>query len=90
MFEPLNRHLLVEKIEEKIEAKDSIVLVPDDYKLKSQFESYKVICCAPDCEKVDESYISRNVVVEESMVQKISLKGETYYLILENYIYGIY
>jgi len=90
MFEPLNRHLLIEKVDQEEPKEDSLVLVPDDYKLKSQFGSYKVICCAPDCEKVDESYVSRNIVVEESMVQKISLKGETYYLVLENYVYGLY
>ena len=91
MFKPLNRHVLIEKIEEEaVKEKDSLVLVPEDYKLKSQFESYTVLRHAADCEKMDESFIYKKVVVEESMVQKISLKEKTYYLILENYIYGIY
>ena len=35
MFKPINRHLLIEKVEEKKEECKSTILVPDDYKVKS-------------------------------------------------------
>ena len=93
MFKPLNRHLLVEKVELEAEKEkeDSLVLVPDDYKLikKSAHGLYKVIAEAEDCEKVSNCE-GREIVVDESMVQKIALNNKTYYLILENYIYGVY
>ena len=92
MFKPLNRHLMVEKVEIEEPEKDSLVLVPDDYKLKSQSAHglYKVIAIAQDCEKVNENLMFANIVVDESMVQKISLGKEKYYLVLENYVYGSY
>lgn len=91
-LQPMNRHLLVEKIEENIkeEEEDSLVLVPDDYKIDNQYGLYKILKCAKDCEKFNEDFISRRVIVENSMVQNIPLWGKTYYLILENYVYGIY
>ena len=91
MINPLNRHLVLEEIELKEEKQeDSLVLVPDDYKLQKQslYGVYKVIAKAPDCERVGESLVGCRVVVDESMVQKIPLGEEKYYLILENYVYG--
>ena len=90
---PMNRHLLVEEVRTKTkeeEANESLVLVPDDYKVSSQFGSYKVLKCAKDCEKIGEAFVGRKVVVENSMVQKVPLEGKTYYLVLENYVYGTY
>ena len=92
MFNPLNRHLLVEPAEEEpIEKEESLVLVPDDYSIKkSPHGIYKVLKSAPDCEKINESYTGRQVVVEESMVQGITIRNRQYYLVLENYIYGVF
>ena len=91
MFSPLNRHVLIEKAEKGPQPEEkSLVLLPDDYELKSQFGLYKVIHHAQDCEKINESYIDREIVVEESMVQEITIHNRQYYLILENYIYGIF
>ena len=92
MFSPLNRHVLIEKVEEEsLESEEkSLVLLPDDYEIKSQFGLYKVVHHAQDCEKIDESYIDREIVVEQSMVQEVTVRNRQYYLILENYIYGTF
>jgi hypothetical protein len=92
MFSPLNRHLLIEEVEEEpIEKEESLVLVPEDYSIKkSPYGLYKVLKIASDCEKFGEKYINYNIIIDESMVQKITISNQTYYLILENYIYGIY
>ena len=93
MFSPLNRHLLVSKAEERRsleEKEESLVLVPDDYSVKkSPYGLYKILNFAPDCEKFGKKYINCNVVVDESMVQEITIGDQRYYLVLENYIYGV-
>ena len=92
MFQPLNRHILIEKIEEiENEPQESLILTPDDYKLKtSQFGLYQIVQTADDCEKITDYHINYNIVVEESMVQEITVNKQTYHIILENYVYGIY
>jgi hypothetical protein len=90
MFKPLNRHLLIEKVEKDSTPEEkSLVLLPDDYEVKSQFGLYQVVGHAPDCEKIDESFMGCGIVVEESMVKEITVHKQRYYLILENYIYGV-
>jgi len=90
MLKPLNRHLLVEKVEVEEKEAKSTILVPDGYKIKkSPHALYKVKDIAPDCEKVDLA-VDTTVVVNESMVEKISVGGETYHIILENYIFAVY
>jgi len=91
MFSPLNRHLLVEEITRETSTEESLVLVPDDYSVKkSRHGLYKIVKTSPDCEKFGEGHTNCNVVVEESMVQEITIGEERYYLVLENYIYGMF
>tara|TARA_R100001244_G_scaffold62293_1_gene52010 strand:+ start:397 stop:681 length:285 start_codon:yes stop_codon:yes gene_type:complete len=91
MFKPLNRHILITRVEEKVEEKESLVLVPDDYKVKtSPYGLYTVIQVAPDCEKVSLSFIGVKIVVNESMIEEVAIRDKKYYLVLENYIYGQY
>tara|TARA_R100000008_G_C3449501_1_gene98617 strand:- start:38 stop:319 length:282 start_codon:yes stop_codon:yes gene_type:complete len=90
MFEPLNRHLLLEKVEKKEEKSESTILVPDDYKVdKSPYGLYRVKQAAADCEKVKLSS-GAEILVNEGMVEEISVGDETYHLILENYVYGLF
>jgi len=91
MFKPLNRHLLVEKVElEEPQQEQSFVLVPDDYKIakKSSHGVYNVLDAAADCEKVLDCK-GKEIIVDETMVQEIVLSSEKYYLILENYVCGV-
>jgi len=87
MFKPCNRHLLLEKVEEVVEEKKSTILVPDDYKVKtSPYGWYNVLSVADDC---SNDARGRTILVNESMVEEISINNSKYYLILENYIYGM-
>ena len=90
MFSPLNRHLLVRQVEEEsVQEEESLVLVPDGYTVKkSPYGLYEILLAAPDCEKIGEAYINCHVVVDESMVQEVTIGDQRYYLVLENYIYG--
>ena len=90
-FQPINRHLLLEPIvQETKKEKKSTILVPDDYSVaKSQYETYSVLAIAKDCEKKINLSIGDKVVVDNRMVEEVKIKHEAYYLLLENYVYGI-
>mgnify|MGYP003148969375 CR=1 FL=1 len=89
MLKPLNRHLLVEKVEVEEKEAKSTILVPDDYKIKkSPYGLYLVKDIAPDCEKLTS--VGLKVIVNESMVEEVNVASQKYYLILENYVYGLY
>ena len=89
-FKPLNRHALLHPIEKIEKENESTILVPDDYvKIKNPYEIYVVADVAHDCEKLRIGHIGDEVAVNNSMVEEIKVHGETYYLLLENYVYGV-
>ena len=91
-LKPLNRHILLEKIAlEEIETEQPKILLPEDYSIaKSPYDVYKVLAIAEDCEKLSQSDLGCAVLVNNSMVENATYNKETYYLLLENYVYGIY
>jgi len=87
-FEPLNRHLWVEIIEEKEEQKESAILVPEDFKKEEDpYVIVKVRDSAPDC----SCRIPRGecAVVERHMLKKIKVFEKEVYIIQENYLLGV-
>ena len=88
-FIPDNRHLLVKPIEEKAKEENSFkILTPDDYKEpESPYVLCEVLNIADSCDKIQVD-IGDEVIVERRMLHKIELSGKTFYLVLENYIYG--
>ena len=90
-FRPLNRHVLVLPIEKEEANNPSTILVPDDYiKVKSPHEVYKILSVATDCEKVNSENINQQIVVNNSMIEEIKVHGNTYYLLLENYVFATF
>ena len=95
MLKPVNRHLLIIPHVQKNET-NSGVLLPEDYNPEeNQYVEATVIDIAPDCDKqfrhlkydtIDNS----KIVVDRSMVQEVKLKDKTHYMILENYVVGVY
>ena len=85
-FTPFNRHILIDVLEEEEENNQSFLL-PDDYKRqKSPYVLCKIKDFASDC-KIDIA-TNINVVVQRSMIEEMEIMGKTYYLVLENYVYG--
>ena len=87
-FEPHNKHLWIEPIDEKKEDKESpLFVMPEEYKPpKSPYVIGKIIAMAGDCTinlKIDDT-----IVVERTTVQEIKAKSETIYVVKENYVYG--
>ena len=87
-FEPLNRHLWIELVEEKEEKKESSVLLPEDFqKQEDPFAIVRVLDSAPDC----SCRIPRGeqAVVERHMLKKIKIKEKEVYIVQENYLLGV-
>ena len=86
-FTPFNRHILIEIVEKKEEKSEHAFLLPDDYrKQESPYVVCKVKGFAYDC-KIDIT-ADINIVVQRSMIEQIEIVDKTYYLVLENYVYG--
>ena len=85
-FEPKNRHLLVLPIECE-EKKESLILLPEDYKKpESPYVACDVLGLSDDCSIVID--IGDRIIVERRMLSEVKAMGETNYLVLENYVYG--
>lgn len=85
-FCPKNRYLLVQT--EKQEDADSGVLLPEGFTLsKDKYVVATVLDTASDCkERVTGG---TKVVVDSTMLEEVSVSGETYEIVLENYIVGL-
>jgi|TARA_B100000029_G_scaffold434389_1_gene447807 co-chaperonin GroES (HSP10) len=91
-FTPRNRHILIElsdtPSEEIVEGSFTGVLLPEDYKpTKEQFVTARVCDISPDC-SVGVSKGDR-VVVNNTMVQELTLETGKVNIILENYVLGV-
>jgi hypothetical protein len=86
---PENRHLLVNPVEESQESNyDKVqLLMPDDFKPP---QSLHVVCEVVAIAKDSKFYgeVVDRIVTERRMLQEIKIEGETYYLVLENYVFG--
>ena len=88
-FTPFNRHVVVDLIEESEENGNSLVVLPTDYKKpQSPFARCLVIQSSSDCKLLDEISLNDEVLVERRMLNKVDIKEYSFYLVLENYIYG--
>jgi hypothetical protein len=83
-YKPFNRHLLLAKVTEDEKTTKATVLIPDDYKVVEDFGTYRVVSRATDCSPSFRT--DCKVVVEETMVRSVKLRGETFYLVPENYV----
>lgn len=83
MLYPLNRHLVVDPIEEV--KTDSGVLVPEGTRIN--ISAYKLVRIL---ESSQDSALEKDmeVVVPTHTVEEVSFFGKTYYLVLENHVVG--
>ena len=85
MLYPLNKHLVVEPINE--EKKSSGVLVPDDVMVEeSSYKLVRLLRAHPD----SSLYPGAKLVVPTHMLEEVEFLGNVYYLVLENYVVGFF
>ena len=87
-FKPFNRHIVVDIIEEG-EEKKGLVVLPTDYK-KPQSPYVKAVVdkVSEDSKFHGKLFKNDTVLLERRMLQKVEISEYTFYLVLENYIYG--
>ncbi len=85
MLYPLNKHLVVEPIEE--EQKPSGVLVPDDVKIDNS--SYKLVRLIR-AHSESSLFPDAKLVVPTHMIEQVEFFGNTHYLVLENYVVAFF
>ena len=90
-FSPLNRNICIELRSPEDETKtESGLLLPDDYKPKSEYAVAKVVSLAPDCKlSINPLTKEQYVVVLETMIEEIAYAGKTFHTVLENHVVGI-
>ena len=94
-FKPVNRHLRVVPHVQKNETNTG-VLLPEDYKPEeARYIEATAIDVADDCNKqfrhLRLGTIDNNkIVIDRTMVEEVKLKDKTHFLILENYVVGVY
>ena len=87
-FVPFNRHLLVSPLEEETQENESVVVLPTDYvKPSSPYLTCEVLETSGDC-SIEGIGSGDRVVVEKRMLHKVEVESETFYLVLENYVFG--
>ena len=87
-FKPFNRHIVVDLIEER-EKDEGLVVLPSDYKKPaSPYAKAIVIEASEDSKFHGTLFANDTVLVERRMLQKVEISEHTFYLVLENYIYG--
>ena len=85
-FKPVNRYLLVEPIAEA-KKEETGVLLPEEYSVPNPFSSCRVLAIAADCSR--DILRDNMVVINNSMLEKVTIQGSTFYLVLENHVVGI-
>ena len=94
-LKPVNRHLLVVPHVQKNETNTGVIL-PDDYRPEEdRYIEATVIDVADDCDKqfrhLRLGTIDNNkIVIDRTMVEEVKLKDKTHFLILEDYVVGVY
>ena len=87
-MKPINRHLLINKIEPEQEEKHSTFLLPEDYKTKTEerYVAVKIVDVSEDSDKFHEYHKGKTCIVESGMIEEIRHAQNTYNIIGENYV----
>lgn len=89
MFKPVNRYVLINNTKPTVENETPMgILLPDDYKpAEERYTSYNVLGWADDIrfdlDKAD------SIIVDNSMIEEITVDNSTYSIVQDNYIVGI-
>ena len=88
---PKNGNLLVELSSFDLRDEPSELLLPEGYQPKSEYETGKILSISSDCVKfADFADQGKFVVFPSNMLIEVSVDGETYHFVKENYVIGSY
>ena len=89
MFKPVNRYVLVKNRTPKSESETPMgILLPDDFKpTEERYSCIEIIDWAEDV-RFDLSE-GASIVIDNSMIEEITVDNVTYSIVQDNYIVGI-
>ena len=88
-FNPKNRHLLISTTPRE-EKEDAGVLLPEGYSLPSEkYVVATVLDISSDCKKELEVGKGQKIVVDNAMIESVSVGQSRYEIVLENYVVGL-
>ena len=88
MFNPVNRHILIDVNHSPDPLAESLIVLPEDYAPEiDRHAQVLVLSAAPDL-RIDITQGDK-LIVDRSMIEEISVGGSIYSVILDNYVLGI-
>ena len=86
---PVNRRLVI-ALNTEGERTKSGVLLPDDYKPdQTRYKKALLLCASTDCSDVFRESEGKEIFVESSMIERVTLCGQEVLMVLENYVLGV-
>ena len=90
MFKPVNRYIQVKINKPEQDLDEYGIVLPDDYNPKEErYIVADVISCATDVRFHFEMVEGKKIVIDQSMIEEISINNETISIILDNYVVGL-
>ena len=87
MFLPVNRHILIEKDCDN-KSSEPLLVLPDDY--KPAMDKHTVVRVLNSAEDVRFDLKNNpRIIVDQSMIEEISINNTIYRVIQDNYVVGI-
>jgi co-chaperonin GroES (HSP10) len=88
MFNPVNRHILIDISSPPKPSSESVIVLPEDYTPEiERHAQVSVLKAAPDL-RIDVGQGDK-LIVDRSMIEEISIGDTIYNVILDNYVLGI-
>ena len=88
-FIPVNRHLRVTPVKKQQKTSTGVLLPEGFGKEKGKYQRVEVVSVANDCKEVFRSSVGREIYVDMSMIQEITVLDMEVSLVLENYVIGV-
>ena len=90
MFKPVNRYIIIDVPEENPHETASGILLPEDYNPKKEKHTIvKVRDWAKDVRFTELLTKNYEIIVDQAMIEEITINNEKISMILDNYVMGI-
>jgi len=90
MFKPVNRYIQIKINKPEQDLDEYGIVLPDDYNPKEErYIVADVVSCATDVRFHFEMVEGKKIVIDQSMIEEITINNETISIILDNYVVGL-
>ena len=87
---PVNRHIQIKVDEQPTAERASGIVLPDDYEPTiDRYVIVTVVGYADDVRFCDHLIAGRKILVDQTMIEEITIDSEKITVILDNYVIGI-